>query len=217
MALCTKDENVQEIASRYQVSRCSIYQWARGLLGEGIVSSVPKQNKAEEPKPATIEKLQSQVNDLTKQARELKDAVFRLRVERDVLEKAAEVATVSECTRSNTKKLTKTSITDELIKEVCRLYGDRYDDRDEDTSLGGRDWHPGELASHKSLLVFKRELEDEGIFLSTGKIRKILITGGLYSSERSREIAEEYKDCGGNVEEVADNLGLSIPPLTISH
>lgn len=65
--------------------------------------------------------------------------------------------------------------------------------------------------------MFKRELEDEGIFLSTGKIRKILITGGLYSSERSREIAVEYKDCGGNVEEVADNLGLSIPPLTISH
>ena len=91
MELCTKDENVQEIASRYQVSRCSIYQWARELLGEGSVSSVPKRNKAEEPKPATIEELQSQVNDLTKQARELKDEVSRLRVERDVLEKAAEV------------------------------------------------------------------------------------------------------------------------------
>ena len=55
------------------------------------MSSVPKRNKAEEPKLATIEELQSQVNDLTKQARELKDEVFRLRVERDVLEKAAEV------------------------------------------------------------------------------------------------------------------------------
>lgn len=52
---------------------------------------MPKRNKAEEPKPATIEELQSQVSDLTKQARELKDEVFRLRVERDVLEKAAEV------------------------------------------------------------------------------------------------------------------------------
>ena len=55
------------------------------------MSSVPKRNKAEEPKLATIEELQSQVDDLTKQARELKDEVFRLRVERDVLEKAAEV------------------------------------------------------------------------------------------------------------------------------
>lgn len=73
------------------MSRCSIYQWARELLGEGSVSSVPKRNKAEEPKPATIEELQSQVDDLTKQTRELKDEVFRLRVERDVLEKAAEV------------------------------------------------------------------------------------------------------------------------------
>ena len=52
---------------------------------------MPKQNRAEEPKPATIEELQSQVNDLTKKARELKDEVFRLRVERDVLERAAEV------------------------------------------------------------------------------------------------------------------------------
>ena len=91
MELCTKDETVQEIASRYQVSRCSIYQWARELLGEGSVSSMPKRNKAEEPKLATIGELQSQVNDLTKQARELKEEVFRLRVERDVLEKAAEV------------------------------------------------------------------------------------------------------------------------------
>ena len=54
MEFCTKDETVQEIASRYQVSRCSIYQWARELLGEGSVSSMPKRNKAEEPKPATI-------------------------------------------------------------------------------------------------------------------------------------------------------------------
>ena len=95
MELCTKDENAQEIASRYHVSRCSIYQLARELLGEGSVSSVPKRNKAEEPKPATIEELRSQVNDLTKQARELKDEVFRLRVERDVLEKAAEEEGVS--------------------------------------------------------------------------------------------------------------------------
>lgn len=63
----------------------------RELLGEGSVSSVPKRNKTGEPKPATIEELQSQVDDLTKQARKLKDEVFRLRVERDVLEKAAKV------------------------------------------------------------------------------------------------------------------------------
>ena len=73
---------------QYDKSAAAVIQ---ELLREGSVSSVPKRNKAEEPKPATIEELQAQVNDLTKQARELKDEVFRLRVERDVLEKAAEV------------------------------------------------------------------------------------------------------------------------------
>lgn len=53
-----------------------------------------------------------------------------------------------------------------------------------------------------------------GIFLSTAKIRKILITGGVWTTERSREIAqlhEKYRD----VRRVAEELGVSQPLVTM--
>lgn len=84
-----------------------------------------------------------------------------------------------------------------FIDLICRLYGDRFDDREEDSAPGGLDWKPGQRSLHKSLTSFQKELEEQGIKISTGKIRKILITGGLWSTERSREVAllyEQYTD-----------------------
>ena len=46
----------------------------------------------------------------------------------------------------------------------------------------------GQTANHKSLVAFQRELEDMGIKLSSSKIRKILITGGRWTTARSRDI-----------------------------
>ena len=92
---------------------------------------------------------------------------------------------------------------EQYIKEICRLYGDVYDDRIEDSRPpaagkkngktdyrgAGVDWTPGTQARHKSLAAFRRELDEvHGIRLSTSKIRKILITGGVWTTERSREI-----------------------------
>ena len=100
----------------------------------------------------------------------------------------------------------------EYIKYICDLYGDIYDDRIEDCkppAAGddfrdpGEDWRPGQVADHKSLVAFQRELKAIGINLSSSKIRKILITGGCWSTERSREIADLFdlytstKDDGG--------------------
>ena len=51
---------------------------------------------------------------------------------------------------------------------------------------------PGQKANHKSLVAFRRELEDMGIKLSSSKIRKILITGGRWTAERSREIVASF-------------------------
>lgn len=90
---------------------------------------------------------------------------------------------------------------EEYIEYICNLYGDIYDDRIEDSKppaagddfrVPGKDWMPGEMAAHKSLAVFKQELQDQGINLSTSKIRKILITGGCWSTERSRQIADLF-------------------------
>lgn len=82
------------------------------------------------------------------------------------------------------------------IEYICSLYGDIYDDCKEDSKppaggkykVQGKDWAPWKIANHKSLATFQKELKEIGIELSSSKIRKILITGGCWSTERSREI-----------------------------
>ena len=82
----------------------------------------------------------------------------------------------------------------DYIDYICRLYGDSYDDREEDSSPGGLDWAPGKTADHKSLSAFKKELEETyDIKLSNSKILKILITGGVWSTERTREVGYLYE------------------------
>ena len=96
----------------------------------------------------------------------------------------------------------------DFIERICDLYGDTYDDREEDSKPGGENWVPGKEANHTSLAAFQKMLKENGIELSTAKIRKILITGGCWSTERSREVAELY-DKYGSVKRVADILKVS--------
>ena len=105
---------------------------------------------------------------------------------------------------------------EDFIDHICDLYGDYYDDTEEDSSIGGANWAPGQRAEHKSLRVFQEELEDQGIKMSTAKIRKILITGGRYSTALSRsieELMEEYKGLPDVESRVAEELG--IKPSTV--
>ena len=102
----------------------------------------------------------------------------------------------------------------DFIRHICSLYGDVYDDREEDSRPGGEDWVPGAEANHMSLERFRRELKEKGIELSTAKIRKILITGGCWSTERSREVAslyEKYK----SVKAVAEALDVTPALITM--
>ena len=81
----------------------------------------------------------------------------------------------------------------EYVNLICRLYGDVYDDREEDSRIKGENWEPGKRAGHKSIRLFQEELaEEHGIALSRSKIQKILVTGNVWSTERSREIQELY-------------------------
>ena len=67
----------------------------------------------------------------------------------------------------------------DYINFICRLYGDAYDDREEDSRIGGENWEPGMRAAHKSIRLFQKELHEVyDIRLSRSKIQKILITGG---------------------------------------
>ena len=96
----------------------------------------------------------------------------------------------------------------DFIDLICSLYADSYDDREEDSSPGGVDWVPGEKANHTSLAAFKEELEGYGYNLSTTKIRKILITGDCWTTERSREVGELYEKYK-SVAKVAKEIGTS--------
>lgn len=90
--LCTRDGSAQEIADKYNVSRYSVYNWAWDLLGKGNVSPMPK--KKRDTKPVTSEEvasLKKEIEQLQSEAEELQHQVYRLRLEKDVLEKAAEI------------------------------------------------------------------------------------------------------------------------------
>ena len=103
----------------------------------------------------------------------------------------------------------------DYIKFICDLYGDAYDDREEDSAPGGEDWQPGVKANHQSLKSFQKDLADvHDIHLSTAKIRKILISGGCWTTERSREVAELYEKYG-SVRDVAEELEVSDALVTM--
>ena len=116
---------------------------------------------------------------------------------------------------TDSRKKTKQDPGSEFIAFVCSLYPDSYDDREEDSRPGGADWIPGEKAQHMSLAAFQKMLRDvHNIILSTAKIRKILITGGCWSTERSRAVAELYERYG-SISRVAKELIVSEPLVTM--
>ena len=118
----------------------------------------------------------------------------------------------------------------QYVEMICRLYGDIYDDREEDSRIGGDSWEPGKKARHKSIRCFQMELEEVyGLRLSRTKIQKILITGCRWTTERSREIGRLYEEytqnemIGGKglspkdaVRVIAAHLGISTVAVTIN-
>ena len=96
--------------------------------------------------------------------------------------------------RAREERDSKKTSSQEYIAMICRLYGDKYDDREEDSKIKGLDWEPGVKACHKSMSAFQKELEDvHGIHLSRTKLQKILITGYCWTTERSREVQWLFK------------------------
>ncbi len=138
------------------------------------------------------------------------------------------------------RKNAATDETQKLIRQICDLYGDSYDDRIEDSRPpvagsvdgcpdkreAGADWKPGMPAAHKSLSAFQKELADRhGIRLSTSKIRKLLISGGVWTTERSREVQALYEElCREHrdilpeqaVREAAKQLGVSVATVSMN-
>lgn len=94
--LCARNGSAAEVAQRHGVSRVTLYQWKKQLLCQEPCVTMPKKPttpksiNTEIPGP-TVEELQSEKSMLEKQVDDLERAVYRLQLERDVLEKAAEI------------------------------------------------------------------------------------------------------------------------------
>jgi hypothetical protein len=132
----------------------------------------------------------------------------------------------------------RTNPSSDYIDFICSLYNSSYDDRIENTApptaggedrTPGEDWAPGMTANHKSLISFQRELAEQGIRLSTSKIKKILVTGGLWTTQQTRTIQEMFGHYTGSLEEggegedpaaaikrIADELGISTVSVSVS-
>ncbi|MDD6716404.1 MAG: hypothetical protein PUF49_08525 [Firmicutes bacterium] len=75
--------------------------------------------------------------------------------------------------------------TEDLIAEACSLFGEPYDDRASSTSLFLSPH--GQKPEHTSLRSVAEEME-----ISVVKVRKLLISGGVYSTATSRRVQELY-------------------------
>ena len=115
------------------------------------------------------------------------------------------------------KEAEKKKPSQEYVAFICQLYGDRYDDREEESKIKGLNWEPGMKASHKSMAAFQKDMEEiHGIHLSRTKLQKILITGGCWTTERSREIQWLYEEYTAPVEENGKGLDSKAAVLAIA-
>ena len=87
--LCVRTGPAREVARKYGVTRGAIYKWKGHLLGGGNAATMPKNSISENDK--SIRDLLSEKAALEKQVAELERDVYRLQMERDVLEKVGEV------------------------------------------------------------------------------------------------------------------------------
>lgn len=75
----SRETSVQKIAERLQVTRKTLYDWKEELIGEELPP-----NMTNMPDSPQLEELKNEVDVL-------KQEVYRLRMEKDILEKSAEL------------------------------------------------------------------------------------------------------------------------------
>lgn len=94
--LCARKCSAEEIAISHGVSRFSLYKWEKQLLSKEQRAAMPKKSAAisqinAEEESHTIHELLTEKAALEQQLASLKEDVYRLQLERDVLETAAKV------------------------------------------------------------------------------------------------------------------------------
>ncbi len=81
--LCAKDNTATEVAKKYGVERMTLYNWKHKLLGDKEILPLSKHT--------TSRDLQNEIKDLNIQAENLRRQIYKLQLEKDALEKAAEI------------------------------------------------------------------------------------------------------------------------------
>lgn len=96
ISLCSRSKPAKAVAIEIGVTREVLYNWKQQLLNEGREKTMRKKNKVSST--STDAECEGQTNDLlvekehlTKQVEELQKKVYRLQIERDILEKSAEI------------------------------------------------------------------------------------------------------------------------------
>lgn len=92
IALCSRSTNAKEVAAEYGTTRENLYNWRRQLLkGEVAVGAKKDLKTSTQDDAMTKEALLEEIRQLREEQEQLKEAVFRAKLERDIYEKAAEV------------------------------------------------------------------------------------------------------------------------------
>lgn len=97
ISLCSRSKPAKEVAAEYGTTRENLYNWKRLFLKEGCIQTMKKPIKKIIQSP-NIQSLETEVSelhekkdDLSSQVAELQKEVYRLKIERDIYEKAAEL------------------------------------------------------------------------------------------------------------------------------
>lgn len=93
---CAGSKSSKDIAKDYGVSPNTVYGWKKQLLGEGNRATMPQREEAAQiiatiEAPEDITKILAEKERLQNQVKELERDVYRLQLERDILEKAGEI------------------------------------------------------------------------------------------------------------------------------
>lgn len=92
IALCSRSTNAKEVAAEYGTTRENLYNWRKQLLTGEVAMGAKKGLKASSQDDVkTKEALLEEIKQLREEQEQLKEAIFRAKLERDIYEKAAEV------------------------------------------------------------------------------------------------------------------------------
>lgn len=116
MEFCAREESVYTISKKYGVDRVSLYNWKKTMLGNKEIKPMSKIITK-----TSVEELQIEVSKLAKQADELSQQVYQLQLEKDILEKSAEVIKKEQGIKFQTLTNKEKTIVIDALRETYKL------------------------------------------------------------------------------------------------